>query len=175
MKLNPTQKKVFCAINAYPHYNDRQLAEALSMKRSTVTLTRHFLQRHKLYSLEIFPNYRYLDLALVGMKYGDYGKIKPIDYQQRMKMMTPEVRISECVWSLSCGFRGFSLFFARDFHPIMAQFHAWDALFRSVDHSILLKDKLFSPLAVKAFKLLSSQEYLAKVLGINALPQKNHS
>jgi len=173
MKLNPTQKRVFCAINAYPQYNDRQLAEALGMKRSTVTLTRHFLQRHKLYNLEIFPNYKHLDLAMIGLKYGDYGKIRPIDYQQRMKLMTKEMKISECVWSLSCSFRGFSLFYAQDFHPIIEQLQAWDALFKSVDYSVLIEDQFFSPSAIKAFKFLETHDYVAHLLEIPPLQKRN--
>jgi hypothetical protein len=55
MKLNRTQRLVFGALNACPQFNDRQLAEALDLKRSTVTVARHFLEKHKLYSVTWVP------------------------------------------------------------------------------------------------------------------------
>ena len=172
MRLTTTQKKVLLGVNAYPHYNDRQLADALEMKRSTVTIARHFLQKQGMYQVSLFPNFSWLDLLYVGMKYGNYGRTKPIDYSRRMQMMTPDMKIDEAVWSLSSQFYGFSLFYVKDFHPIREQSDAWNAFFKSQDPSTIIHDRIFPPQMIRTYKFLDTHACLAQTLGLSPLPIK---
>src|SRR3989338_9852172 len=84
MDLNYTQKKVLCALHAYPQYTDKEIAEVLGSKRSTVTIARHFLQKNKYYDTFLIPSYLSFNLSFLGVKYGDYGKINHIEYNERM-------------------------------------------------------------------------------------------
>lgn len=172
VNLTPNQKKVFCALEAHPFASDRRLAEVLHMKRGTVQLARQHLIAQRLFSMHLLPHHERLPLAYIGLKYGDYGKIKPIDYQQRMALMTTEMKIQETVFSLSSPYRGVSLFYGKDLYPLQEQLEQWNALFKSIDTSIVVNDFLFAPQMIRGYKILEVNDLLSRVLGIPSLPNK---
>ncbi len=170
MELKLVQKKILCAINAYPHYNDRQIAEVLGMNRSTVTAARHLFQKNKLYRTYIFPDFKKLGTKVIAVKYGDYDKYIPISYKKRMELAPPEIRIKENVFTVSSEFKGFSLFYAPDLYPIKEKIDAWNALFESIDPGVQIRDIYIPQPMVAAFKFLDLPECLAAALGVEPLP-----
>ena len=111
MKLTKTQKAVFSALNAYSEYSDRQIAELLHLRRSTVTLARHVLEKEKFYKTYLFPTFQKLQIPFIGIIYGDYGKLGLIDYQKRIELCPKELKIPEYVFSFSSGLCGVSMCF----------------------------------------------------------------
>jgi len=63
--LTNYEKKVFHGIVKYPQLNDRQLAEELNLKRSTVTSIKNKLLKQKFYSTQIIPNFAKLGCELM--------------------------------------------------------------------------------------------------------------
>ncbi len=172
MKLTQTQKKVFCALNAYPEYNDRQIAELLHMRRSTVTLARHFLEKEGLYTMYLFPHFEKIQIPLIGIIYGDYGKLQPVDYAKRMEMRPKELKIPEYVFSFSSDMKGFSMCFAEQLHTLKEPFEAWTALFKSIDSHIPIEQCYFPQEMVKTYRFMQTQNYLSQILHVPAIPQR---
>lgn len=166
--LTSTQKKVFCAISAFPDDNDRQLAERLGMKRGTIASVRKVLEEQKLFTLSLVPDPRALNLSFLGLKYGDYGKIKPIEYHRRMSLMTQDMKIAETLFSLSSPYRGLSVFYGKEFYPLQEQLESWNSLFESIDTTVVIRDYFAAPQAVRSYKFLETHPLLAQVLEVPA-------
>lgn len=175
MKLSLTQKKVFCALNSYPEYNDRELAELLHLQRSTVTIARHHLEKNHLYSISLFPNFETIPISLIGIIYGDYGKLSLIDYKKRMEMRPKELEIAEYVFSYSSEHKGLSMCFAQDLSTLKAPFDAWTALFKSTDQSILIGQCYFPKEMIKVYKFMDTTKILAQLLDVAPLPPKKRN
>ncbi len=167
MQLSNTQKKVLCAINAYPSYSDKQLADVLKMKRATVTVARHYLQKNEFYETVLFPNYKKIGINLLAFKYGDYGKFKSIAYQQRMKHLSPKLRIEETVFSLSSELKGCSMFFSPNLFAIKEKIDAWNTTFEEMDEHVRIHDVYIPSQMVSSFKFMDSQAYLTDLLGVD--------
>lgn len=168
MDLSLSQRKVLLAMNAYPQYNDRQIAEVLGMKRSTITINRHKLGQFG--KMVVLPSYEFLHPSFIGLKYGDYGKMTPVDYQQRMKLMTKDMKVAETIFSVSSLFRGWSLFYVKESHPFFWQIERWNALFEGIDSSIVVEECFFAPQMLKAYRFLDTHLLLAKCLSLESLP-----
>lgn len=175
MKLNYNQKRVFCGINAYPDYNDRQIAEVLGMSRSTVTAARHFLLKNELYKTYLFPDFEKVGAKIIAVKYGNYDKIIPLAYKKRMELMPLKIKIKENIFSFSSEFKGLSLFYASELYPIKDKIDAWNALFESIDPNVQIRDICIPKQMITAFKFMELQECLAPVLGVEPLPPPKKS
>ncbi len=175
MELRTIQKEVLCALAAYPQYNDRELAAVLHSTRSTVTAARLFLERNKVYSIHLFPQYQHLQVSLIGIKYGNYGKFIPITYPQRMELLPQNMKIEENVWSISSQFKGMSLFFAGDFSAIKEKIDAWNSLFEGIDPSVAIRDIYIPTSMIGSYKFLELHHYLATVLKVKpfSVPAKS--
>lgn len=172
MELTLTQKRVLVALNAYPNHTDRQLADVVKIKRSTVTAARHFLQENKLYETYLFPNIQQFPVPLIILKYGDYGKLIPVNYQQRMKLLTPYLKIEENVFSLSSEFKGLSMIFAQQLYPLKEKLDGWNQSIQQIDSSIPIND-LYLPLPmISDYKFMDVQRRLATLLGTEPLENK---
>ncbi len=169
--LTDAQKKVLCGLTAYPSHGDRELAEVLSMKRSTVTVARHFIEEQKLLEACVFPNFQAFRVPLVGIKYGDYGKHVPVRYSQRMKLLSPELKIEENVFSISSEYKGMSVFFASGLYPIKEKIDAWNTLFEGIDPSVAIRDIYLPREMVCHYKFLRTQPRLASLLNIDSLEE----
>ena len=172
IRLSHTQRKVFCALNAYPEYNDRQIADLLCMQRSTVTIARHYLEKNNLYTISLFPNFEKIPISLIGIIYGDYSKLSAIDYKKRMDMRPKELHIAEYVFSYSSEHKGVSMCFADSLSTLKAPFDAWTALFKSADPTIHIEQCYFPREMVKAYKFMHSPKTIAGLLDVAVLPQK---
>ncbi len=173
--LTITQKRVLGAINAYPEYNDRELAELLEMKRSTVTAARHFLLKNELYRTILFPDFTHLGAHLLGLIYGEYGTHKLTSYEERLDLRPQNLAIPEYVFSLSSKYNGVSLCFSRDLHTLKEPFESWKALFKTHDPSIAVHCSYFPLPMIQAYKFLDMQRYLTQQLGIEPLLSQQFS
>jgi len=113
------------------------------------------------------------NLSFLGVKYGDYGKINPIEYNERMALLTSQMKIKECVLSISSRFKGMSLFFARDFYPLKEQSDVWNNIFENKDSTVLIKDLYFPLPAIKAYKFMEHHYYLCQRLGVSPFTVAN--
>lgn len=172
MKLSQTQKKVFCALNAYPEYNDRQIADLLHMRRSTVTIARHYLEKEKFYTLHLFPNFEKVPIALIGINYGDYERISSIDYKKRMELLPKESKIPEHVFSFSSEYKGITISFSEQLSTIKGPFEEWTVFFKNIDPSLIIKQHYFPREMIKVYKFMKSTELLHTLLEIPPFPKK---
>lgn len=172
MELTQMQKRVLGALNARPHYTDLQLADMLTMKRSTVTAARHFLLENKFYTAYLFPDIYGFSVPLLIIKYGDYGKLVPINHHRRMELLTAELKVEENVFSVSSEFKGMSMMFAPGLHPLKEKLDGWNRTFQSIDPSIIIQD-LYLPLPmISCYKFMDVQAHLAAILGIGPIQTK---
>ncbi len=170
MELTDMQRKVLCALSAYPEYNDRELAELLKSKRSTVTAARYFLEQNHFFCSFLLPDFEKLGASLLAVKYGDYDKFKPISYQKRMQLAPQNIKMEESVFSVSSKYKGFSLFLAKDFHQIKEKIDAWNSLFESIDHTIAIRDVYLPMKMIKSYRFMNTQSYLCSILEMKLPP-----
>lgn len=60
MKLTQKEKQVLYGLTGWPELNDKELANKLNLKRSTVTSIRNKLKKRKYFQRFILPNFEAL-------------------------------------------------------------------------------------------------------------------
>lgn len=175
MKLTKTQKAVFSALSAYPEYSDRQIADLLRLRRSTVTLARHALEKENIYKTYLFPTFQKLPIPFLGIIYGDYGKLGLIDYKKRMELCPEELKIPEYVFSFSSGLCGVSMCFGYSYASLKQPFDAWSGLFKSKDPSVMIEQVYIPREMVRTYKFFDAHPYLASLFGLDPLPVRKRS
>lgn len=89
MSLNQLTKKekvVFYNLVKHPNFNDGQVSKLIDVKRSTVTAIRNRLKREGFYSTIVIPNLQALGCRILGIYYGKYNPLTPME--ERMKVDT---------------------------------------------------------------------------------------
>lgn len=167
-ELNETQRLVFLMISRYPQATDREIAEQLGRRRSTVTLARHHLVERKLYHWSLFPSFPALNVSYVGIVLGNYEKERSIDYQTRMDNTKDVLQIPEYVFSLSSQYQGMSMCFSQDLYAIKEPFERWSALFQRMDPSLRIEKKYFPRKMVEVYKFMDHSAILSQILGVQA-------
>lgn len=89
MSLNLLTKKerlVFYNLVKQPDFNDGEISRLIDVKRSTVTAIRNRLKAQGFYSKIVIPNLQALGCRLLGIYYGKYNPLTPLE--ERVKAST---------------------------------------------------------------------------------------
>ena len=94
--LSRNEELVLYGMVRFPNRNDRELAEVLNLKDSTVNYCRNQLEKRNLFQLVYVPVLNRLGFELLSINFAEYNlKLSP---KQRMDIMTNKINLSNDVF-----------------------------------------------------------------------------
>jgi len=116
-ELKENEKKVLHGLVRYPHLTDKQLANLLRMKHSTVTTIRNRLHKNNFFRTIYIPNLEYLGSKILAVIYTSFSPLIPLDERIQITGETIEV-FDEIFFSVGEQEKGFSISLAEDYATI---------------------------------------------------------
>ncbi len=116
-ELKSNEKKVLLGLVRYPNLTDKQLAEILQMKHSTLTTIRNRLHSKNYFRTIYIPNLEHLGSKMLVVIYTSFSPLIPLDERVQITGDTIEV-FDEIFLSVGEQEKGFSISLAEDYATI---------------------------------------------------------
>ena len=116
-ELTQKEKLVLYGLTRYPQFTDRELAEHLKLKHSTVTSIRHRLHEQEYYRKLIIPKLQNMSCEMLVAIYTNFSPLIPLEERVEITGKTIEV-FDEIFFSVGEQEKGFSLSLSKDYATI---------------------------------------------------------
>lgn len=118
-KLNINERRVLYGMIRYPLFNDRELADKLDLKMTTVTAIKNRLKKNKYYSTVRVPILQYFGTELFTVLFVQFSPtISEKDFLEKLRPMQDQ--FSNFFWGGFEGGNGFGLGFARNYSDFLS-------------------------------------------------------
>jgi DNA-binding Lrp family transcriptional regulator len=117
LELTQKEKLMLYGLVKYPHYTDRDIAEKLNLKNSTVTSIRNRLKENELIRRINIPHFEKLGCQMLVTIYTSFNPLIPLEERVEITGKTIEV-FEEIFFSIGEQDKGFSLSLSRNYATI---------------------------------------------------------
>lgn len=115
--LSKKEQLVLYSLIKYPTLTDKQIAEAMNLKHSTVTSIRHRLKNNEYYRKLKIPSLQQMGCQMLVVIHTNFSPLIPLEDRVRITGKTIEV-FEEIFFSVGEQDKGFSLSFSKDFATV---------------------------------------------------------